>query len=562
MSPKLRNIIVGVILLMALGLVWLLGSTENMSNGRKKAYVSARWDKEFAWSDKDAYGLYILDELIKDRTGGSVPGSITNSALLDSLTKRHENYTLVFIGKEFGLYDGELDTLFSMVEKGSDLFISATGFTNNFARSFTPELDLRFEFSELVSVIIDTNRYKFIFQHQRDTLARSWHVIHKNGPVEAPAKVLSSISGKPNFIEIPFGSGRILIHSTPELFHNYQLAQQDGFFHAEKVLTSFNRNKKVCYLELARLEDEKPVEEEPVEEAKGKRDDSYLQFLLRTPSLRIAMLLSLLGLVLFLLFRAKRMQPRVDIIPEKRNISFAFVQTVASIYRNKDNPYSLLQLLRKNFYSTVKKHFFVDLSKRTDHIEIRHLSQRCNISSEEIEQILDRLETTNVSKVNEDYLVETARLKRDFYLRSGIVSERVLNKLDNRDFSIYRNSWLSFPLILIGIIIVLFGLYLAVNSNGIGPVLWIPGTVMISWGILRISRPLLKVDQEKIEYFPLLGKRIFYDHSDLIGAEKFNDRTNLSFYDGITLSILHSEIDNRSIRILEQFLIIKQLIEL
>jgi hypothetical protein len=562
MSPKLRNMIVGVILLISLGLVWLLGSTDGSGNKRKNAYVSAKWEKDYGWADKDAYGLYILDELIKDHTRGSIPGSITNATLLDSLTKSKDKYTLIFIGKDFGMYDEELDTLFSLVERGSDLFISATGFTENLVNSFTPELDLRFEYSEQIKVKIDTNHYNFLFQHQRDTLARSWHVIHKNGPVEPPAKAVSTINGKPNFIEIPFGSGRIMIHSTPELFHNYQLAQKDGFFHAEKVVSSFNRKKKVCYLELARLEDELPLDEEPVEEAKGKRDDSYLQFLLRTPSLRIAMLLSLFGLVLFLLFRAKRMQPRIDFIPEKRNISFAFVQTVASIYRNKDNPYSLLQLLRKNFYSTIKKHFFTDLSKRTDHIEIHHLSQRCNISTEEIEHLLDRLETTNVSKVNEDYLVETARLKREFYLRSGVVSERILNRLDNREFSIYRNSWLSFPLILCGIVVILYGLYLAVNSNGVGPALWIPGTVLLAWGILRISRPLLKVDHEKIEHYPLVGRKKAHEHHELVSAEKFADRTTLSFSDGRTVIVLHAETDNRSIKILEQFLIRKQMIEL
>jgi hypothetical protein len=354
-------------------------------------------------------------------------------------------------------------------------------------------------------------------------MAYPWQMISHPGNYESGTKIISTISGRANFISFAYGKGRIMIHSTPECFFNFQLNRKEGFRYADHVIKQIDPEKSLYYLEMGRLKEQEKVDfmdQFKEDKGEGEKDDSYLQFLFQTPALRAALLLTLLGVLLFIIFRTRRMQPQVEVLPVKRNMSEIFVQTIASIYRNTDNPFSVLHLHKKNFYNTIQRHFFIDLSKRTDHREIEHLSSRCGADGAEIEQLLNRLETPNPGKVNEDFLMETIKLKRAFYERTGIISNKVMKRLDERELILYRTVWLSFPLLLGGILLILGGVFLLVKSSGAGILLWPLGTIVLIWGILRISRPFLKLKADEIQLYSLLRSKKKYALDQITRAER------------------------------------------
>ncbi len=565
MSISRKYGIVAVLLLMTVMLLWMFSEPPVTSaKNSPKQFVSSNWDKKYEWDSQDAYGLFLMNGILRKQNKGIDPTQIDTPEQLDSLTYVNEKRTYVFIGSEFGLYTNELDTLFDRVFRGSDLFVSASDVSLNFANAFDPALILSFDYAPQIQVKVDTTKYSFTYRYQNDTLSYPWKFIDRKGKFENTTEILSRLSGKPNFIRFPHGKGSIFIHSTPELFYNYNLATKDGFFHAEKVAAKINSGKKIVYLELARLDEEK---EEDIfdfmrDQEEGERDDSYLQFLLQTPAFRAAMLLTLFGFLMFMLFRTKRMQPIVEVRPVKRNVSAVFVQTVASIYRNRDNPFSVLLLIRKNFYNTVQKHYFIDLSKRTDGQEIRHLSSRSNIPVEEIEALLNKLESSNVAKINEEYLIEATNLKRSFYERAGIISDRILQRLEQKEQVFYRSVWMSFPLVFFGIGLIFAGLFLLVNANGIGILLWPLGSIALTWGILHMTKPLLKLRANELIYYPLFRKKNTYSHDTIVSCRHHESYLELHYSDGRDLVIPFTELSSGDRKQLELFLIRKQILEL
>jgi len=147
----------------------------------------------------------------------------------------------------------------------------------------------------------------------------------------------------------------------------------------------------------------------------GKKDDSYLKFILENPYLRTALILLILGVILYVIFRSKRKRPTVPVIQEQKAMTLAFAETITSIYFAKRSPYGLLQVQRKNFYATIQRHYFLDLNRREGDRELRMLAEKSNRSLEEIQNMVGLLETKEVTKVDDQTITEVAQKQRAFY---------------------------------------------------------------------------------------------------------------------------------------------------
>lgn len=550
MNRQMKYVILAVVVVITVLLVWMLGSDngeEKTSGTGKISHISSNWNDQYLWQSKDPYGLFIFNELLREQVKSQKNVNVKSKEILDSIADKNIPATYLFLGKEFGMYNDELDTMFNQIEKGSDLVLITGNVTDNVGESFEPVLRFTYDYTRKATVKYGKEKSDLIYLFQQDTLAYPWQMISHPGKYENGTQVISTISGKANFISFPYGKGRILIHSTPECFFNFQLNRKEGFRYADHVIQRIDPKKELYYLEMGRLkerEKEDFMDQFKEDSGEGEKDDSYLQFLFQTPALRAALLLSLLGVLLFIIFRTRRMQPQVDVLPEKRNMSEIFVQTIASIYRNKDNPFSVLHLHKKNFYNTIQRHFFIDLSKRTDHREIEHLASRSGINADEIELLLNKLETPNPSKVNEDFLLDTIKMKRNFYERTGIISDKVMKRLDDKELVLFRTIWLSFPLLLGGVGLILGGLFLLVKSSGAGILLWPIGALVLTWGILRMTRPLLKLKANEIYIYSLLRGKKRIALEQITRAERSGKGIDLYLKEENNIHIALNELSN------------------
>lgn len=565
MSKQLKIALIFFIIVLTALMLWLLGGSEKEEEIRRP-YVSDNWEIKFQANEKDPYGLYLFTTLLQAHidTNKNIY-SVKNWIELDTLTSKKEKATLVFVGNQFGLQNHEIDTILSKVEKGSDLFLSYNVLTNNINERIFKKQELSYDYADSVNVFVGKSRFTQFYLYQNDTVAYSWKAFLEVEPKDSVYRSLSSFMEMSNFLRIKHGKGFIYVHTNPEFFFNYQLKRPDGYRYSAFVLNQFSKDRPVYLLELGRLLDNYGSEDTDEQEGTaGKKDDSYLQFLLKSPALMVAMGLTLFGLIIFLLFRSKRLQPIVPYIPLKKNMSLEFADTIASIYAAKQYPYGLLQVQRKNFMDTIQKHFFVDLTrKETDRErELQMLAQKSTVSIDEIKELLALFETTEVTKVDNDYIIDIAKRQRAFYERTGVIQAKILQKVNESNFVIKRGLFISYLLLIIGIGLILNGISYLTQAIGVGIILWPIGSFLLALGILRLSKPLLNISNRTITHYRLFGKKAIYSMEDLVSISTLKNGAILKFTEEKSLLINYMEMSRFDKAQFKLFLSKNQLFEL
>ncbi len=540
--------------------VWLLGNPVSTVKNIRNPYVSENWDVQFKSNDKDPYGLFLFDQLLRAHVdSGKIIQPITDWIQLDSILSKKQNVTMLFVGNRFGLQNREIDTILSRVKTGSDLFISYNKLTENLIERFFKSYEISYDYADSVNIFVQRNKFPMYYIYQNDTLAHEWKAFSSIEPIDSTYQSLSSFMEMSNFIRIKLGKGSILLHTNPEVFFNYQLKRPEGYRYTSFVLNNLSKEKQVYLLELGRLLDEENLDDSLSDDAEGdaeREDNSYLKFILKSPAFIVALGLIFLGLILFMLFRAKRMQPIVPYLTKKKNMSLAFAETITSIYLAKQHPLGILQVQRKNFYDAVNKHFFIDISRRTEdrEREIRILVEKSTLPESEIRDLLLLFEPTAKSVINNQYIVEVAKKQRAFYLQTGMISFKMLERIENQTFLIQRNLWISYLLLLSGIFVILLGFYYLVSAIGIGILLWPLGVLITAIGIRRLVRPLLTIDFESVNYYPIFGKKKVLSIKDLLHISRINNGIQMQFTNNRKITIINLELNGFDKTQLDKFI--------
>lgn len=546
-------------------MMWLLGNSDPQKTTRKP-FVSDNWERKFQLFDKDPYGQFLFTSLWQAHLDSNQKMiQITDWVQLDTLLEKKQQTTMVFTGNLFGLQNNEIDSILSKVSRGSDLFLSYRELTDNINERLFKTQVLSYDYSDSVNVFIGNNRFTQFFIYQNDTIANQWKAFTEVEPLDSIYRSLSSFMEMTDFIRIKHGKGFVYLHTNPEFFYNYQLKRVDGFRYATFVINQFSKDRPLYFLELGRLMDNYGTEDTSSQEgSEGKHDDSYLQFLLKSPALVTAMGLTILGLILFLIFRAKRLQPIVPYIPKKKNMTLEFAETITSIYAAKQNPYGLLQVQRKNFLDAINKHFFVDLSRKDGDRErqLQILSQKSNVTLNELIDLLKLFETTEASRVDDNYIVEVAKAQHKFYEKTGIIQGKILQKVNIPRFAIRRALLFSYLLILIGLSSIIYGFYLLLMATGVGILLWPIGVFFLTVGVLRISKVWIRINGKEILFYPMIGKTKKYTLDELVSISRLKHGVELQFTDNRTLAVNYWEMSRFDKAQFELFLSKQQQFEL
>ncbi|MCH2224312.1 MAG: hypothetical protein MK066_06035 [Crocinitomicaceae bacterium] len=558
MNRQTKIGMIGGIILFMLLMVWLLsGPSDSTAKVNKaKPFVSSNWTKRYQINDKNPLGLYLFTRLTQSHIDTTNKVSvIADEMSLDSIVEMGEDpKTYMFVGNDFGLQNHEIDSILSDVKKGSSLFISFYDLTENLYLKLFEEYSFRIDYDEKVNVFMENEKHEMLNLYQNDTVACDWWAF---GELKFKDDFvgLSSFMEMTNFVKVNHGDGFVYLHSTPNLFYNYQIKRKEGFKYAQKVLNEFPTDNDVYLLEIGRLSDN--YGDADTEEKSGpdkKEDTSYLQLIFKNPTLLVAMLLSILGVILFLIFRSKRTRPVVPVIDKKKDMTLAFAETITSIYFAKRNPYGLLQVQRKNFFDTVNRYFFVDLYKREGDREIRILSEKSNTSIEDIEYLIKAFETKKAFNVTEQFVADLAKRKHQFYRKTGIISDKIHERVVAQELVFSRSLWLPIIFILSGLIVFVVGMYYLTAAFGIGIALWPASFIMIYLGIARLSNPYMKVTKDTIVYYSTFGGKTIYKRDDLIQTELRETGAVLNFVDNKKLIINYWDLSRFDKRQFERFI--------
>ncbi|WP_417264872.1 hypothetical protein [Brumimicrobium sp.] len=545
---RMLYLIFAVVLVGALLVVFLNAgskSTPSTQQQHKKAFTSSNWKVDLALEDKNPYGLYAFRELAVADGRFTVFNDYSSYQLLDSIT-RLDSSIMMYIGLEFMLTDEETDLLLQGIEYGSSFFLSSEKLPPYLLEKLFDENPLTFIPKKKAPHKINDQLYNMYYYYENDTLTEIWDMFHKH-ELDAHTQIHSTIFGRPNFIEIPYGLGKIYLHLNPLVFTNVQVLKKEGKAYLKEVFSKIDQ-PHIQWLSFAKYE---PIEYDP-SSGEFEEDHSLLSELFKHPAFRWGFILAVFGLLLYLLFRSKRRRPIIPAKEDNKNTGFSYVDTLAGIYFNKNHGDKMLKIMRRNFYSAVYEHFYIDLAKREDHKALISLSKKSNVPLEEIDQLLKFLEAT--TKVSDIYLGNTYKVQREFYFKSGIWNKEVRNKLASGPVTLYRQKSQAIGTIFLGAFIILLGFIFLSLSLGVGVLFWPIGIVAIAIGTRMLNTPALVLNRDLIEINPLWRRKSLILHENIKFIEE--NRQNLIIYlkNGEQSTLNISSLDTKNKKALDNLI--------
>lgn len=304
------------------------------------------WNPSFSNDSKDPFASRALYEMLGDifiqqpvETVRVPAYEFAHERKKDSLSGRHINYLLL---KDYAQFD-EYDTraIWQIANGGDHVFISAHGLVGPLADSLgisTAEyFDVENPFAD------DTVRLNFtqttLYAEQGFSMRPNENSMYISIPDSVNDINILSVNskGKPVFIEKKVGKGAIYFHSVPLAFTNYYMlyAGNEGYI-----------SRCFSFMPLA------PVYWDEFYKQGRVASASPIRVILNTPGLKMAYVLLLVMIALFMLFQSKRRQRIIPVIKPYENSTLSFVETVARLYYSKGDHTSLAK--KKLLYFTEK----------------------------------------------------------------------------------------------------------------------------------------------------------------------------------------------------------------
>ncbi|WP_430405754.1 hypothetical protein [Fluviicola sp.] len=532
--------------------VWLLDGTGDSTRHIQKRY-SSDWKKVYDLKDENprniSFFMDLLDVHVKD--------SIYNLKYWSDLDTipNHEEATYLFIGDEFGA-DDYYDSIMHYADSGATVYLSFNHLTSNLYERHFKEGAFYWDYSKVLFAWIGDTTVPFYHVYENDTINEDWYSFSETEIIDTNYRSYMYAMKHPFAFYEKHHKGKVHFHSIPNLFENYQVIQPNGYAHARIVLNKIPKDKPVIFLTCGINDSSQPIsdfEDENADEGSEKEDTSLIQFILKNPALRLAFLLFIVLLLLYVFFRAKRKEEILPGYNQKRNMSLAFVETLSSIYISRNSPIGVLQVMRKNFYSSINRHFYIDLSRK-ENLEqnLEKLIAKVPYDSEKLVDIVRSLDSRKNNVDNRHLGVVNAKI-RAFYIETGIL--RPTESFVASDKEVNLDKWIIMGafILLMGLLTLIRGLYLLSLGGSIGMFFIIPAIVLIYFASRYIRIPVATIKaNELIIYGLVAGKRVI-SLNQTIRCNVEKSRITFECEDGNTFIIRQTLLSRRAKSALNQF---------
>lgn len=508
-----------------------------------EGYSSSNWDMNLSLDNKDPFGLYIFKELAIAEGRFNEFNTYLDFKKLDSVSKV-DSSLIMFIGQDLLLTQQEIDLVLNSVGDGNNLFISSKKLPKKLINTLFETDPRTFYPSKKATHSINNQSLDFHYIFENDTLTKLWEMFNPKD-LESSTKILSTIFSRPVYIEVEYGLGKIYFHQNPMVFTNIQLINAKGKSYLKEVF-SYLPSSKIQWLSFAEFE---PKKKNP-NDGKFNENQSLLSILFTHPAFRWGFILAIFGLMLYLIFRSKRSRPIIPAIHNNQNTGFSYVDTLAGIYFNKNNQDKILKIMRRNFFTAVYDHFYIDLAKRENNKPIIALAKKTNIPEAEIIELLKFLEVT--TQVSDIFLSNVFKLQRSFYYRSGIWNEKVVKQLQEEQVLIYRKKEFAYSFLVTGVLLIVFGFVFLSMSIGLGVLLWPLGILVLVFGTNLLSKAYLKIEINKLTVYSLLKKKrkLLFENINFI--EEKEPFTVIYLNDSTKIKINRNHLEEDDKRILHK----------
>ncbi|MDL2323320.1 hypothetical protein LJC52_04955 [Bacteroidales bacterium OttesenSCG-928-A17] len=332
------------------------------------------WERSYRTTDPQPYGGEALDKLLSAswEDGYTHCYERVSDLINDSLI---EDKNLLIICDNFYMRSSEREAFVEYLRAGGNALIVAETFDREWLEVWNIETRynaraLKENFTQLEETILkkETPSQTITFHHGKTSSKLKEIPLHftpllftdfeKNPdadttiiPVDAQKYIL--VSDKEDntlMLRYTVGKGNLILSCSPLLFTNYSLLY-------DPTRPFFERS--VAYLKgkpLVRTEYYKVGSQQ-----KSGKSPSLFRVLKSNPSSRWAYYLAIAGILLFMVFTAKRKQKVIPVIDPPRNRILDFVDSITSLYLSKNNNTDILQKRYVYWAEEIHKKYGIDI---------------------------------------------------------------------------------------------------------------------------------------------------------------------------------------------------------
>lgn len=358
------------------------------------------WRPSYTNTDKIPFGCYVLyNELPTLFKNSDIQSSYENpyDVLIsrDSLNTQKSGF--VFINNFIYFEEQETLKLLDYVDQGNTVFIAAGDFGRFLSDTLNIKLlsDYALEETEAKLNLTHTDLKKASYSYERgmlythftslDTLNSQLlgHIEYtkRNVLQNKPDEYIKA----PNFIRTKFGKGTFLLNATPQAYTNYYLLKDNQDYAANTL--SYLDGQEILW--------------DNYKKSGRVVVTSPMRFVLTQNSLKWAYYLTISGLLLFVVFKAKREQRIIPVIKPLENSSVEFARTVGALYYQNRDHADLIHKKITYFMAYLRNRYHMELSHISEKT-IRELAAKSGKDKKEVKKLLELL----VSLKNRQVLTE------------------------------------------------------------------------------------------------------------------------------------------------------------
>ncbi len=393
----MRGVIIAIIAIIAAGLLFVLILIAGAGSGAGEETRFSRQHITYSSRDKAPYGSFVAYRLLQDQFEGN-PQTVTKSfhATYRKNADMHKanNLYIIVAGKLYITPD-DANSMYHYVSAGNRLFLaleqtdSLLESTFNFSTKYLAG-------SPVLEQHSGTNTQSFSNPHLApDTFFKARGIPMYNA-LTASDTAVTTILGtntrhEPNFFRINAGNGQLYVLLNPMTWTNNFLLESNNIKSFETQMAYLPRYPLHLYWD------------EYYKQLRSRQDGDFSdwQVLMKHPSLRWALWLAVLLLLLYMLFEGKRRQRLIPIKPVLHNSSLDFAETLGRLYFLHHNNKNLAQKMTQHLLEYIRNNYYMNTSQLNEEF-ITMLSRKSGQPHEAVSSMIRQVHAIRLAPAVSD----------------------------------------------------------------------------------------------------------------------------------------------------------------
>lgn len=371
-------------------------------------------NETFRKDDKKPFGSYVAYNHFKKLFNNNYV-EITEKSFEDTWDNikdySTDKYSLyVLIAKNLSVIYNEADAMASFVKEGNDLFIAADYIDMELQAKVDFLTEREEEINKEMNGVMHPASVKMFFGHDFKAKQYGYYYYpflnYFSGYDSGYTRVLGvNEAGRPNYIVMFIGKGRLYLHAAPRVFSNYFLLTNNNYEYLENVLSYLRSEPKNIYWD-EYYKNKSYLQKRSGSSGNGdneqdKKTFSSFDVINKHPALLWAFWISLISILLFVLFNMKRKQRVINEVKPNINTTVTFTETVGRLYLEKKNNKNIADKMITYFYEHIRNKYFLNTSQVNQQF-ITALSGKSGFGIEETGNLFNSINNIHTKENIED----------------------------------------------------------------------------------------------------------------------------------------------------------------